>query len=500
METVLTWIALVVGAAGAVLVVMLGHSDAQNARARGDWTAAIVTVVITAILFLVTLLSEPPFALGQRLGFGILIGGLLGAGAGIYSARVFGRSLWKSGVAAAGLPSIALLGTSLVLLIFPSYPQPALGGFIIGSLVAAVIFRLALAESSVMEVYALSSAVLSGTVLLSIFRFTDTALRFWWRAPLVILAAAIIAHIASAAFAREDKKLWMPAFAASVITLGLAGVFAWKVFPDWALFYVAAAGIGTFAIVAWLTAVNPISTSAASVATLAVVAFSVIGFRLLGGFGVGIGLIAAWSILLPSLAAIRRDEPELEETAPGPAKSVIYAMFIGAGVLFYRLYLEEYAGNLRGFDIRAHYTFVALALGTVFPFVLMSFFPINRKGIIWRSIGAAAAGFFAAVTPLVVLVLWGFRATLGFLAGTVAAEVFIFFIYTGVVRPREQGFVRSAILVLAAQVAALQFSGILEPVIELPRMTKVIILASVIVIGLIWAGISAYLSREAKED
>jgi hypothetical protein len=176
-------------------------------------------------------------------------------------------------------------------------------------------------------------------------------------------------------------------------------------------------------------------------------------------------------------------------------------MFIGIGVLLYRLFLETYSSDLRGLDLRAHYTFVALALGVIFPFVLMSFFPISaRRSAGWRTVGAGAAGLFAAAAPLAVLVLWGFKATLGFVVGTVAAEVFILFIYTGAVKLREQRFVESALLVLAAQISVLQFSGLLGSFIEMPRFRKVIVLACVIAVGLVWAGVSALLARGSSKE
>jgi hypothetical protein len=96
--------------------------------------------------------------------------------------------------------------------------------------------------------------------------------------------------------------------------------------------------------------------------------------------------------------------------------------------------------------------------------------------------------------------MWGFKAALGFFAGTVAAEVFILFIYTGAARTRAHGYVESALLVLAAQVSAVQLSGLVGPLAEQPRVTRLIVLGAVVALGLIWAVVAAIASRGAKEE
>ena len=500
METTLGWIAVVIGAVGAVLAAAIGRGrEAEERPAGGVWLVAAATVLGTIVLFLLTRPSAPPFSMGGRLGYGILIGGLLGAVAGLWSLRLGGRTPFASGIAAAGLPALALFGVGLTLLIFGGYPGPALGGFIIGAVMAAALFRLGPTAARGMETWALSAVALGATVTLAIFKYDATFHRFWWRAPLVVFALVIVAHFASARFARSDRKYAIPALLASIITLILIAVFAWKVFPNWPLLWVAIMGIVTFALVAWTGASGSGSTWPPAVATLAVVALAAVGFRTLGGFGVGIGLLAAWAILLPALASARAEGASEEQT--DSASVVTYAMFIGIGVLMFRLFLENYAGELRGLDLRVHYTFVAIAVGAVFPFVLMSLFPISpNRGALCRTVGAGASGLFAAATPLVIVALWGFKPELGFLVGTFAAEAFILFIIAGAVRVRESRYGESALLVLAAQVAAVQLSGFFGAFAQAPRTSKVIALAVVVVLGLIWAGISARLTRGSVRE
>jgi hypothetical protein len=85
---------------------IFGRSEAAQDRTRGTWASAIISVIASVALFLAALiLKHEPFAYGQRMGYGILIGGISGAIAGIYAARMGGKSPWSSGIASAGLAS-----------------------------------------------------------------------------------------------------------------------------------------------------------------------------------------------------------------------------------------------------------------------------------------------------------------------------------------------------------------------------------------------------------
>ena len=501
MDTSLNWIAVGIGAAAALLGVVAGRRrDAPRQRAGGDWIVATAALITAIVVYLLTRPENPPFAMGQRLGYGALIGGLCGGLAGLWSSRAAGASLWGSGIAMAGLSSLSLIGASLTLVIFPGYPQPALAGFMIGAVIASVLFRLTIPAAKATEAWCLSSVILASAILLAVFRYDATAERFWWRAPLLIFASVIAAQILAATTAREGKSFALPAIVASAITLALTAVFAWRLFPDWYLLWAAATGIVTFGVVAWLAAVVPHSARSAAAVALATVAFATLAFRLLAGFGIAIGLLAGWSVLLPALAARLRAQPD-EEPGTEPAQILTYAAFIGAGVLLFRLFLENYSKDIGALDLRMHNTLLALALGAVFPFVLTSFFPIPaRRGVGWRLSGAGVAGILSAALPLLVLIIWGFKPTLGFLAGCIAAEVFILFACTSAVRMIEQGYLESALLVLTAQVSAVLLSGLLAPLIETTRATKAIILAAVVVVGLILAVVFGLIARVAPRE
>ncbi|MDO8587236.1 MAG: hypothetical protein Q7T82_09370 [Armatimonadota bacterium] len=499
METSLGWIALAVGALGAALAFVLAGYEKQADERRDGLIIALFTIVGAVIVFLLTRPVEEPFSPGQRLGWGALIGGLLGALAGLGSTRLITNTPWKSAIASVASCSLALLGTTVTLLIFKDYPQPALAGFVIGAVIAGALFRSALPASTDIEVWTLTTVALAATVTLGVFHYDNSPERFWWRAPLMTLAVVIIAQFAAASTAREGRKVAIPATLASVITLGLMAVMSWRLFPDWSVFMVALAGVITFALVGWLASTAASSIRASAVAAVAVVALSAFAFRQLGGFGVGIALLAGWAVVLPAAAASRsagsKDEPS------NPSRALVYAMFIGVGVLLLRLFLETYSPGLAGLDLRSHYTFVTLAIGVIFPFLLVSFFPIlPDHGTAGRGVGAASAGLFAAAAPLVIALVWGMKPALGFVIGTVAAEVFVLFLCLGAISSNERRFMESATLALTAQVSAVLLSGLVLPLSEGTRFTRILVLAIALALAAIWAAISALLAHRPVRE
>ncbi|MEW6192224.1 MAG: hypothetical protein AB1507_02540 [Bacillota bacterium] len=496
------WIAVGIGAAGAAAGIVAGGGRSPAAREEpGVWKIAVTVAVATVFLFALTWIKSP-YLPGVNTGYGILIGGLLGAVAGITAARVSGKTPWGAVLAAAAPPSLALLGGGLILLLFGAESLPVLGGFLAGALLAAVLFRLALPGAAGMDLWALTAATVGATLMLSAFRFDAATDFLWWRAPLMVLAAAVVAQATGAAAAREGKGFGLPALIASCITLGLVAVFAWRVFPDWALLQVAVAGAGTFTLAAWLAAGRTVSTQAAAIAALLVVAYAAAGFRLLGGFGVGIGLLAAWPLLMSLTAPLLRAGPEPGEGA-GATRALSCAFFVGCGVLLYRLFLELYAGELPGLDLYPHYTFVALVFGAVFPVVLLSLFPSPApalRPLAGRLTGGVLLWVLAVSTPLVLLIIWGFKAALGFLAGSVAAGAFVLFAGTGSLGAISPRFIEPALLTLAAQVSAVQFSGLFKELAQGPRLTKVVVLAAAVAAGLVLVKVWSVLNRSAVKE
>lgn len=499
MESLIKWVVLGIGLAGIIPLAVMARSGGEPRRpaselGRSGEFAALYVVLGTVVLFLLTIPSEPPvFAPGMRMGYGILIGGLLGALAGVLSARAYSGTPWSRSITACGVTCTAILGVGLILTLFSSYPQPALGGFLIGGVLSAVIFKLVNRESSIIAVWALSSIILGAATLISTFRFNTIDTRFWWFAPSLLLSAAVLSTVIFSIFAKEDRYFSLHTGLSALVTLALTAVFAWKIFPQWELLWTAIIGIVTFALVAWLGKLSSVSLRGSAMSAILIVAFSACAFKLLAGFGIGIGILAAWAILLPIVSA-----KPFEESQARIVQTLIYGLYIGAGLLLLRLFLETYEPFLRGPDLRAYYTFVALAFGAMLPFVFASFVPATRPPLRFTA-GAVMLVFLAAALPAVIVVVWGLKAGMGFLIGTLISQLIILLLGGDIAGITQAAYMNTAIIAVAAQVAAIQFSGLAATFNEGPRMVKILVIVGAAVLGLICVAVASTRTQPAGE-
>lgn len=490
METTAGWVSVFIGAAAAIL----GGASACRGKfpesgRRGEWMAAAKVIGLTVLLFLLTRLTTPPvFSLGGRLGVGILIGGLLGTMAGLWSSRMHPSSSWAAAMGAVGIAGLSLFGGSLILLLYGGYPNPAISGFMIGAVVAGVIFRLAAGRSAAVSLWVISALTLGGTILLGIYRQPVPWERIWWAAPALALAAVLAAVILVSGIA----KLWLRMAVGGALVLAVSAIFAWRLLPDWQYFYAASAGVVTFLLLAWLGSLSDKTGRAAAAAAIVISAFAAVAFKLLAGFGIGTGLIYAIVLLIPAAGFVLRESEEGSEES-APFGWLIGAFYLGIAMVMLRLFLENYSSSLSGIDMRAHYTLVAIIIGAVFPFVISAAVsPAERKCSICVLCGAAALGLAAAAVPLVALAIWGFKALLGFMIGTITAQMFVM-IGGGALCGRAKD--AALMLTAAAQVSAVTLGGLAAPLNEASRVQKVWMLAAVVAVGVIWTAAAWFVSR-----
>jgi len=106
-------------------------------------------------------------------------------------------------------------------------------------------------------------------------------------------------------------------------------------------------------------------------------------------------------------------------------------MAAGMGVffLFYRLFIERFP-EVRLIELGVHYNFVAMVIGSLLPGLLCSYAARTRALAAGRGVAVplgrvGAVGLAVVALPLVLLALWGTKATLGLLVGSLVGLAFV---------------------------------------------------------------------------
>ncbi len=309
------------------------------------------------------------------------------------------------------------------------------------------------------------------------------------------MSAVLAAVILSSGLSRGS--LWIRMLIGGAVTLALTAIFAWKLLPEWPYFYAVAAGVVTFAIVAWLGGLSDKSGKAAAAVAILTAAFAAVGFKLLAGFGIGIGVTAACVLMIPAAASKLRQETE-ESCDAAIFDWLCGALYVGAAIVLLRLFIENYASEIRGVDMRVHYTFVALAIGAMLPFLLAAVIPAaGRKCMLCKATGAAAIGLVAAAVPLIATAVWGFKAALGFVIGTIIAQMFVL-LDGGALH--ENAKRAAAVVIAAAQVSAAILCGVIAPLSEATRAQKAWMIGVVVALGMIWGIIDWLINRRSAVE
>lgn len=477
MEILLEWVILGVGFAGSLLATFAGKKERLSPVGKHAGLFAVFTALI---LFLCTLPSKAPlFAAGSRLGIGILIGGFLGIYAETLALKSLGETPWDRLLSACRSAFLALFGVGLIFLFFMDYPQPVLGGFLLGAIMATMIFHGISTEKETSNTWLITVISLAGSTLLAIFRFKSTDTRFWWMAPSLILATTLIGTLISAGTLKKDKFPSASIFLSSFLVLAVSALFSWRVFPTWSFFWTVLAGLFTFALILGLAARIKSLQAAPALIVLLILSYSAVSFKFMGGFGIGIGLVAS-CVLLYFVEGYPDSDPSLKRLYSS-------AFYIGIGLLLLRLFLQTYPKELSGIDLRAYYTFVALAFGAVLPFLQAS---CQCKNSLLRLFGVWIHGFAAAGFPLFILVLWGMKAEVGFLMGGLAALMLLLLVYSGLKENTQAAYQGAAPAVMASLISSTLFSRFLTQVSEGTRVARIWVIVLAALLAILWVGVS----------
>jgi len=521
----LTLAAIALGAAvvGLIYAAISAQTDEKlrpAADSRLYWSLLIWTAVLGLVLFAATWPSHPPFAAGLTLGWGFLIGLLVGLYATVEARRSFADGQWL--VRSAGLLATAVAGPALVLIIFGAASADALIGCALGGVLVAAIWRSALAPMELrqdeggdeslryrsVELFALlNCALVAGTWLaLEKYPATSGALAgVYWALAVLLAAVVVVATVIAAGFvssAEDASRYRRPlaiGLAVSLVLIVATVLINTKLLGGGLAGTVVVLGIFGFVLISWLAVTAPRDDEVFGgyvgqtlVIALVALALGAVSFKLLQGFGESLALIGGIAIVALVVMGMRSKSGQI------PSGLVTGGFTIVLLLAMQRIFLEQNE-PVMALGLNRHYTYFTLILGVTAGLALLAY--VQRNCQLGRDAPdrfaalatlmqrTALLGVLVAASPLILLVVWGLNAVTGFLTGLLAFEV-VWLVLLGFVSASKRRILEAAaphLYLLAAFLVAIQLSKVVLPLAEGPRLHRGIMLAVVVVIGVLWA-------------
>jgi len=469
-----------------------------------------------AMLFLLTVPSAPPFAAGMTLGWGFLIGSLIGLFV-LVETVVDGEGGGRN-AGTVGVLSTAALGPSLILLLFPGYPNEALVGCALGAVfvagIAVSIINPLLANAAGdtanitargIEIFALLTVAVAVGARLAIDHFdkpATAAIAGGYRVfPALMVAAGALASILWSSQGSGKWQRWAPFFnglgvaaVAAVLTIVLQVRLLTELAWPLTLYGLLAFGflLAVFTRQRQVEEENesrPVTLAFAAVLlALAVIA---VAFQRLQGYGEVLALLPALLLVAVIYLNGRAQEPLGEALGLGGVSIMLL-------LACYRLFLET-AGHGWTLDFQQQYDLFALLLGAGACFGLLAFTARSRQvtaavkgplGIL--CIRTTFLGVLLAVIPLALVAVWGVKAAGAFLAGLVVGEAVWMLLAAWVVGTERERVIAVVphLFFVATALVAIQLSHVVLA-LDISRLAKLAVLGSITFLLLIWIFLDA---------
>ncbi len=527
MEITLAWIAV-----GACVLGLIYSSCWPQAVSRRDRLRALVhppfdsilafLIVWVIVLFVATWPKEHPWAAGMTLGWGFLIGAIVAVRSAYESAGGNDGPDWAPRTV--GLLSTAAIGPAILLAALPGYPTEALIGCALGAVFVAIVAsgilrpihasapdaeRPSLSIYRGMEIHALATVVVVAAVRLAMDHFPratpDAAAGGYWSFPPLAVAVGALGIILMAGLGTGHHRRWGVLAAAGLGALAIVILTAaLQVHVLTALTWLLPlAGALVFGFVLVLLAYAEESAEASPAkdgfrpvalafgAILLALALVALAFTHLHGFGEALALLPALPLAAAAYLASRRDQEPVAESL------VLGAVSLVALLVLYRLFLET-AGRGWDLDFQQHYDYFAVLLGVGGCFGLLGFVSTSMdRAASARTGGKFGLGdAFARLTllgvlitalPLVLAAVWGVKAVGAFLAGLALGQAAWMLLSAWVVGADRVKALASApyLYFIGAALISIQFTPPLLA-LDLARPTKIVIVAIVTVIAVLW--------------
>jgi hypothetical protein len=522
---VLAGIVAVVALAGIIVaLVTLPKGPASRAQGAGLRTSCWVVFLIGVVGVALTIPAAPPFAQGMRLGLGFGEGILIALVAlcvlGWYEAHLPALAGGAALRLAALLVGVGVIGLLKIAIGLHGYTDDALLGAALGVMAGLLVGRPALRDDSrpLLDWFATVFVILAAAQYLCVHHFPGGGL-LAQLSPLLVAGGMVIGLLGAAGQADEEwfaerrlLPLLISAATALVVVVLVGLVFArlqagsakaamlptrLNELSDNGL--VLAIGAVLALVILWLLHSSARATDdcargdtrAHALAALLVILLVAVGFRQLAGWGLALVLLPLAVAAVTALAAGAAGLPMLR------------ALQLGALVLAWRLLLQR-AGPEAHPEVDQHYMLIGLLVGLAGPLMLRDM--LARRSSPGPSFGAwlgQAVRVLAplALVPLVVLVVWDFKAVAGLYWGFVAAGFYVLYAGSSGERrptppaaqaplPEGRGNGNAppvGSLALLMGLIGVQFLPVLMPLTDLSRASKLVIVLAVMVVGGLWA-------------
>lgn len=486
------------------------------------------SALLALVLFIATLPTKPPFAGGQLMGRGFLLGAVLIV-ISLLVARLLRAQTASGERTPLAMGGCAVATVGIALLVWREQPAPALLGVALAAALFGIILRFGLAslhgapsrdasrppQDAGEDAQVLALMLIAGAVATVFARAHFPERPELWPLPVALAAATLLGALAADAVARSAGRGPVACVIGVIVALAAAALVALGLLHQPLSAAAYAVGLVFTGLAAWVLSGAGVPRSPEQglaealrvgvIAGLLTVAAYVIAFRIQAGLGACLALIAGLLFIMLT----GRSRPD--EQAQAPLAWLLQPLF-SFGLLFvlYRLFLERIAVP-RGADLTVHYVLIGVVLGALTPFVWTAFNVATRRAAS-RRLSAAAGdeaalvattrmvitrtawlGVFTLAPPLLALVLWREQAALGFVVGLLVAQPLLLLLpaldaaCAGLTpRPPSLYALSPGLLCVGCALAAAQFSPLLLPLTDMPRLDKAILAGVVAVVLVAW--------------
>jgi hypothetical protein len=527
MERSLVWSAFALGCVGWLCGLLLtrGAKAGASVRLLVEKTLLWTAVALPILVYLATLPSKAPFAVGHSLGNGFLLGGA----AALLSAFVLLRLKQEDNPVSAAVATSAPFWTALAAVCVPLLSRSeflidSMMGVAIGACAVNIVLWYGLKREeapsltpSALIAGAGFTATLAAAVALGEYhggtsfeslRLNTAVVTLGAAVPMALLVASLPLTVLLRPFARlrvagtlsgsvgkvfrsdESKRLAEYIFQGA-LALGLTLLLGWllgkRIVTEAHFFHVAALGAAA-ALIAWWLLAEGIKNGQEGAAyrgplsLLLLLGAGMVAFSWLGGYGMAVMLLMGW--LFGGIALAKGAQtPSSEAMSPLAAASnpLFSTLLFGTVLVLMRLVMTRYSADFHGESLTEHYAIFGFLLGVALPPVLAGLAPgipeRNKGGLSVARLTVAALVTLAV--PGLAIVLWKSRCILAMLAGLSLSAAGLRF-YDGSQRPdslskTDADFQRfaPALLALATALAISQWTGYALTLGALTRSQKI---------------------------